>query len=243
MPITSVSKRGRPARYHDATCRQRAHRARWATQHEATFDTLTKVEAAITELHHALIANRDTAAVYGRIVQATAKLAQQLDHDVPVLENERASHATKSVTTTVAPSDVAPLSTTGFSTASNSDRAVTDRPEPNNDAPPAHVTKTIDMQRSIGPGWTLVQFTGDADASIWRLHHDGQSVGTVRRDYDLATNTRGWEARTVHYLQVPAPGSLAVSSRNDRLWRTRDSAAAGIARQASRSTTYKTKPI
>jgi hypothetical protein len=222
MPITSVPKRGRPARYHDATCRQRAHRARRATQHEAAFDTLAQVEGAATELRHALTANRDTAAAYGRIVQATAKLAQQLEHDVPVSEPNRASHVTKSVTTTVAP---------------------TDRPEPRDDASPAQVTKTIDMQHSIGPGWTLVQYTGDADASIWRVHHNGQPVGTVRREYDLTTNTRGWEARASDYLQVPATGSFAVSRRNDRLWRTRDSAAAGIAHRAGRSTAHQTPPM
>jgi hypothetical protein len=233
MPITSVPKRGRPARYHDATCRQRAHRARRATQHEAAFDTLAKVEAATTELRHALIAKGDTAAAYGRIVQATANLAQQLEHDVPVSEPSRASRVTRSVTTTVAPPDAAPLGTTHVSTVSNNDHAATDRPEPRDDASPAHVTKTIDMQHSIGPGWTLVQYLGDADASIWRVHQDRQSVGTVRRDYDLTTNARGWEARTSDYWQLPATGSLAVSRRNDRLWRTRDSAAAGIARHTN----------
>jgi hypothetical protein len=133
-----------------------------------------------------------------------------------------------------------PLSTTGVSTALNSDHAVTDRPEPSDDAPPAHITKMVDMQHSIGPGWTLVQYTGDAEASIWRVHHDGQPVGTVRRDYDLTTNTRGWEARTSRYIQVPATLSFAVSRRNDRLWRTRNSAAAGIARHSGQSAAHQT---
>lgn len=99
------------------------------------------------------------------------------------------------------------------------------------------MVKTVDLHEQIGPGWTLVQHEGDTDAGVWRVHHDGQPVGTVCRGYDLATNTRGWEARTAHFDHVPAVGSVAASRRTDRLWRTRNAAAAGIATRAQRSPT------
>jgi hypothetical protein len=94
------------------------------------------------------------------------------------------------------------------------------------------VTKTVNLSQQIGPGWTLTQHADDADISLWHVQHDDQTLGTVRRSYDLASNTRGWEARTANFDHVPAFGALAASRRHDRLWRTRDNAAAGIASRA-----------
>lgn len=239
-PMTVGTKRGRPARYHDATCRQRAHRARRANQHDATLHILTSLEEAATALRHALITNKDTAEAHGRIIDRVAELSQQLDHPKPAADHTSATATavTEPVTDSPPTPQTDSTSTTSPAATSDADRTAADQPDAaGNETPPAPITKTIDMRDTIGPGWTLVQHEGDADASMWRVRHNGEVVGTVSRHYELASNTRGWEARTSHYVQVPAIGKLAASRRHDRLWRTRDSAAAGIAHHLDRTST------
>lgn len=99
----------------------------------------------------------------------------------------------------------------------------------------------MDLGEQIGPGWTLVQYDGDADASLWHVQREGRTVGTVRRAYDLTTNARGWEARTARYDHVRAVGALAASRRDDRLWRTRNSAAAGLAARTATGATRRSR--
>ncbi len=48
--MNTGSGRGRPARYHNATCRQRARRARIATNHHAALTTLAALETATSAL-------------------------------------------------------------------------------------------------------------------------------------------------------------------------------------------------
>lgn len=219
QPLTTRSQRGRPARYHDATCRQRARRARLATDQHATLTTLTALETAVRELRHALLTNQDTSPAHRRIATATAELTRQLT-DGPVPTSPDQSCVT-------APAPPVPF------TVSHPVPTTIDEPADPIHEPPARVVRTVDLADRIGPGWTLVQHEGEADAAVWHVHHDGNAAGTIRRAYDLATNTRGWEARTEQFDQVRAVGSFAASRRTDRLWRTRDSAAAGIAAHAS----------
>jgi hypothetical protein len=239
MPVVGT-KRGRPARYHNATCRQRAHRAGRANRHDAALRTLASLEEAASALRHALITDKDTADAHSRIIERVAELSQQLDHATSVLHpiSATVTSVTESVTTPQLTPHRDSTDTTSPAAASDIRRAATDQSEPSNsETPPTRVTKMIDMRDTIGPGWALLQHEGDADASIWRVHHNGRVVGTVSRAYELISNTRGWEARTAHHVQVPAFGKFAASRRNDRLWRTRDSAAAGIALHLDRPST------
>jgi hypothetical protein len=224
--MAAGSKRGRPARYHDATCRQRGRRARLATYHDAALNTLASLETAVSELRHAILTNRDTTDAHGRIAAAAAELADQLE---PVSHCATSSPAAGTpVTKPVTISNPAPE-------PDSTENAVTEQPEPNTaDATCTPAVKTVDMRDSIGPGWTLVQHDGDAEASIWHVHHNGRTVGSVHRSYDLSANAGGWEARTADYHLVCAVGTLAASRRHDRLWRTRNSAAAGIAFHTTR---------
>jgi hypothetical protein len=206
-----------------------------ATHHHATLNTLAALEAAARELRHAIMTNQDTTELRARITTATAELAQQFGRNAPspVTTPSTDASVTKRVTFT-RPASKPTLTTTAGPAGQSTENITTGRSQPSTiDAPRTHVIKTVDMHDPIGPGWTLVQYEGDADASIWHVHHNGHNVGTVRRSYDLATNARGWEARTSDYDRVPAVGTFAASRRNDRLWRTRNSAAAGIAARVS----------
>jgi hypothetical protein len=205
QPLVADSGRGRPARYHDATCRQRARRARLATDHQATVDSLASAESAVSALQRAVLTNSDTTEQYRLLTDVIAELGHQLQH--------------------------APQSRVDVHPA---DEPVTKPVTINPPAPAAEqVVKTIDLSAAIGPDWTLTQRAGDVEASLWQLQHDGRPAGTVRRSYDLSSNTRGWEARTADYTLVSAFGALAASRRHDRLWRTRDGAAAAIAQHVA----------
>lgn len=197
-PMTTGSKRGRPARYHGATCRQRARRTRLTTHHDAALSTLASLETAVSELRHAILTNKDTTEAHSRITAAAAELAEQLQ---PVHHSPTSPAADKPVTkyvtipqTASAPdSAIAP----GQAVAHPTKSSVPEPSEPSTaDAACTKVVKTVDMQDSIGAAWTLVQHDSDTDASIWHVCHHGHTIGTVRRSYDLSTNARGWEARS-----------------------------------------------
>jgi hypothetical protein len=100
--MNTGSGRGRPARYHNATCRQRARRARIATHHHAALTTLTALETATSALRHAILTNNDTTEAHHRITDTTAELAKQLLPRTPQpLDSSPAAHkpVTKPVTT------------------------------------------------------------------------------------------------------------------------------------------------
>ncbi|PWK82249.1 hypothetical protein C8D88_114117 [Lentzea atacamensis] len=75
-PLLLGTKRGRPARYHNAACRQRARRARLATDHGDVLTAVAAVESAAAEVRHAVLANRDTAQAASRLAGAAAELAR-----------------------------------------------------------------------------------------------------------------------------------------------------------------------
>jgi len=237
-PVGTGSGRGRPTRYHDAACRQRARRARLATDHHATLGTLTDLETALSAVRHAVLAGQDPTEGYRHILATTTALTDHLTPATPEPGAETEPAVTESVTTAeTAPEDAASIP------PATARPPVPGPPEsaPAGDAPVAEactgaVIKTVDLGAVIGQGWTVAQYAGDGEASVWHVQRDGRTVGTVRRSYDLSSNTRGWEARTAAYEPVPAVGSLAASRRHDRLWRTRDAAAAGIAARLGRRT-------
>src|SRR5882757_1006281 len=81
--MNTGSGRGRPARYHNATCRQRARRARIATNHHAALTTLAALETATGALRHAILTNNDITQAHRRITDTTAELATQLLPPIP----------------------------------------------------------------------------------------------------------------------------------------------------------------
>jgi hypothetical protein len=212
--MNTGSGQGRLARYHNATCRQRARRARIATNHHAALTTLAALETATSALRHAILTNNDITEAHRRITDTTTEPAKKLRPHAPQ-----------------AP-DLNPAANTPVTklVATRRPGQANHEPESALAAPCAGaVTKTVSLSHQIGPGWTLAQHTDDAEISLWHVQHDGQTLGTVRRCYDLASNARGWKARTANFDHVPAFGALAASRRHDRLWRTRDNAAAAIA--------------
>lgn len=71
--------RGRPVRFHDATCRKRAHRARQASRHA---QLLGEVETAVSELGRVVLAGEPSPraqAVATRLARAADELVRRLD--------------------------------------------------------------------------------------------------------------------------------------------------------------------
>ena len=189
------------------------------------------METATSALRHAILTNNDITEAHRRIMDTTAELAKQLQPDAPpssALGPAPDAPVTKPVTTE--------RPTRNLTSALPEPDPQIEEPQSTPTSPCAGpVTRTVDLSNQIGPGWTLTQHADDADVSMWHVQHDGRTIGTVRRSYDLASNTRGWEARMANFGHVPAFGALAASRRHDRLWRTRDNAAAGIASRIERT--------
>lgn len=76
QPLAVEAKRGRPARYHNAACRQRARRARVATQHGDVLAAVAEIEAAAAEVRHAVLTDGDTDQAARQLTSAAAELAQ-----------------------------------------------------------------------------------------------------------------------------------------------------------------------
>lgn len=91
QPLAAGSNRGRPARYHNAACRQRARRARLATRHGDVLAAVAAVEAAAAEVRHAVLADGDTDQAARLLTRAAAELAR-LAPAAPAAEAEHQSH-------------------------------------------------------------------------------------------------------------------------------------------------------
>jgi hypothetical protein len=93
--------------------------------------------------------------------------------------------------------------------------------------------REVDMSARFGPGWTLRQRDGDADAQQWLVAHRGEIKGMVRR-YRRTDGgwSRGWEALPVTphgFTRLPSTVAGSWNGRSSFLWRSRDLAAWGIA--------------
>ncbi|SMD19055.1 hypothetical protein SAMN05660733_05401 [Lentzea albidocapillata] len=76
QPLEAGSKRGRPARYHNAACRQRARRARVATRHGDVLAAVAAVEAAAAEVRHAVLTDGNADQITHQLTRATAEVAR-----------------------------------------------------------------------------------------------------------------------------------------------------------------------
>jgi hypothetical protein len=52
--LPAQASRGHPARFHDATCRQRSHRARQVSRHHGVLAAITELETTVSELRRAV---------------------------------------------------------------------------------------------------------------------------------------------------------------------------------------------
>jgi hypothetical protein len=78
--LSPGSGRGRPARFHDAACRQRAHRARLASERAEAVTALAAVEEAVSEVRRAILVEGDAAVANAceRLERATGDLVGRL---------------------------------------------------------------------------------------------------------------------------------------------------------------------
>lgn len=97
--MASGLNRGRPARYHNAACRQRAHRARVATRHGDVLAAVAAVEAAAAEVRHAVLADGDADQAARQLTRAAAELARLVTAaPTPEADESPARPVTKPVT-------------------------------------------------------------------------------------------------------------------------------------------------
>jgi hypothetical protein len=79
--LPAQASRGRQARFHDAACRQRAHRAQRASSHRGLLTAIAELEAAASELRRAALTGSDTAEAGSRLASLPPAAVEQLLHD------------------------------------------------------------------------------------------------------------------------------------------------------------------
>lgn len=192
-PLPAGSGRGRPARYHNAACRQRARRARLATANSELLDALAAVESATSEVRRAVLAGESPNEAGHQLAWAAAKLAQRLGLPHPGSATEPAAGrpVTKYVTppsNETEPPRPAP--------ASDVTKPVTEKPRPARrprtrpTAPALLDLETVRQERStdpLRPGWRVL--AGPAGAPVL--------VGFLEPVYSVTgRRSSRWEART-----------------------------------------------
>jgi Domain of unknown function (DUF4326) len=103
--------------------------------------------------------------------------------------------------------------------------------EPAAAAVTAHRGRTLDLSAGLGEpagAWQVAET--EPGSGSWAVLRDGARVGVVRRE-STTRGRRGWLARLDTGVPLPARGDLAAAGST--LWRTRNLAAAAIARQVA----------
>jgi len=192
-PLPAGAGRGRPVRYHNATCRQRARRARLITAHSEVLNVLAAVESATSEVRSAILAGKNPEEAARRLAQAAVDLTQRLGltrQDVAI-DHTDGRPVTKSVTPPRGRTEPARPAPTLPVTKSVTEQ---DRPARRRRAsstlPALLDLETVRQERSndpLRPGWRVL--AGPADAPVL--------VGFLEPAY-TATGRRSsrWEART-----------------------------------------------
>jgi len=169
--LLAQASRGRPARFHDAACRQRAHRARRASRHRGLLAAIAELEATASELRRTVLTGRDTADAGSQLARAGATV-EQLLHDAVSSTSvllTSGDPVTKSVTETATkpaigePSTPPRASTTGPTSrrepaAARPFRSVT-KPITKKDRPPPIDPTTVRVERNTnesGPRWRVL---------------------------------------------------------------------------------------
>jgi hypothetical protein len=206
LPVGAV--RGRPARFHGATCRQRARRARLATNNTELLAAVTAVDTVVSEVRRTVLAGEQSPADAGsRLQQTAAELAERLRGAgaAPALVSLSllaAPDVTESVTEPAARPDDEPV----FETADQPpwQAAPARRPRRGGGTarsrpakPVALDTDTVRLERrgEDRPGWRVLG--GSVDEPV--------VLGFVEPIYSLATGrrSRGWRAVNRHLIALP----------------------------------------
>ncbi|GAA3430987.1 hypothetical protein BJ998_000865 [Kutzneria kofuensis] len=189
--LSAGASRGRPARYHGPTCRQRARRARLAVINSEVLDAVAVVESTISEVRRAVLAGESPGEAGHQLVRAAAELAERLGLSGAGSPADPSADrpVTKSVTL---PSDQTEPSMTAPAVTKSVTKRVRPprRPHVRSAVPALLDLDTVRQERStdpLRPGWRVV--AGAADAPVL--------VGFLEPTYS-ATGRRSsrWEART-----------------------------------------------
>lgn len=204
--------RGRRARFHNATCRQRAHRARVASRHGEVLDALHVVESAVVELRRVVLAEEAAPTEAGRrLEQAAQELVRRLD-EVSAAQAATPTTATPRVTKPVTVSESTPP-------------AGSLRPGQSTASPDTFVTKKVTKQRQAKSGpsserrstarssrldleTVRLERISDPASPGWRVlageESDPVILGFLKPAYSANGHRNGrWQARTAHHLALP----------------------------------------
>ena len=147
-----------------------------------------------------------------------------------------ATQDARTQTATAAPStprqDADAPSTLGGGQVVEAAAAGVDDEDQADDVAPAAAGRTVDLSAELGEpagSWQVAET--EPDSGSWAVLRDGARVGLVRRE-STTRGRRGWLARLDTGAPLPAHGDLATAA-GSTLWRTRDLAAAAIARQVA----------
>jgi hypothetical protein len=169
--LPAQASRGRPARFHDATCRQRAHRARRASHHHGVLAAITDLEAAVSELRRAVLTGGDTTETSHRLTRAAATVEQLLHAAAPSTSPPPAAEEPVAKSVTEPGTELAAREPSTPARAPATDP--TPRPEPVAARPFRSVTKPItkeDRPPPIDPASVRVERnTNDSAGPRWRV--------------------------------------------------------------------------
>lgn len=205
--LPARASRGRPARFHNAACRQRAHRARHASRHHDVLAALTELEAAASELRRALLAGGDTTEGGSRLAAASTAVGALLPDATPTAspstEPPVAEPVTKSVTEPRAKASAAEPSASAPARAPQREPAAT--------RPFRSVTKRLtkrDRPAPIDLNTVRVERNPDPSGRTWRvLAGDADNptlVGYVESAHTVhgTRNSRRWTILTAELLPI-----------------------------------------
>lgn len=175
QPLPAGTGRGRPARYHNAACRQRARRARLTTQHADVLAAVAAVETAAAEVRRAVLGDGDSERATNQLTRAAAELSQLV---------------------TVAPTaEVAEPPTSPVTKAVTESKPRTSRAKPLTRPAPLDLD-TVRLERSSDPtrtGWRVLAGTEDAPVLVGFLEPVLSATG--RR-------SSRWKAQTASLARV-----------------------------------------
>lgn len=210
-----TGSRGRPARFHNGTCRQRAHRARTVRQGADALAALDAIENAVSELRRAILAGqRPSPDASGRLARVANNLAGQLGEPVQV-----ATPVEPAVTELVTLPGASSVLPNDSSAALESDEPAAGRPRPLRVAVTENVTESSDRRarvpsarrrrprsaRSAPLDLDTVRLERSADPGVWRVLAGDRErptlVGYLEPTFSIGGAKR-WLPRTEHMTSV-----------------------------------------
>jgi hypothetical protein len=213
--LPAGGRRGRPARFHNGTCRQRARRARATVRATEALAALDAIETQISELRRAILTGRrPSPETTWRLTRATNDLVQSASHLAGQLVEQPAPEpAGPTVTENVT---IAAASNTPADMAQDSGKPLAVQPQP---APPGvteNVTKSgqarVTPTRRSRPArptpldLDTVRLDRGDDLGAWRVLAGETErpilVGFLEPAYSGGGGTKRWLARTAGWTEV-----------------------------------------